>query len=491
VSAAVLPFFRPLHRPRDWSTQDLAEFYRVEAALVQAGIQVETDRGLSDEGDPWFAFCRAADGEVVIHIARVDGVYILAGAAYYGIARGDDIRSLIQDLVSRHPLIRPVGERQGGSNVFLHPAALLVAVVATAFFKISEAQALAETAPESRIASTTPPVAGGIRLAGTSDGMTITLDAFHSAIIVAAIVSVLDPVLRFGAEGSGDLFNSAEPQLAQFEGGHLQYHLAPADGPSSFASAISDETGLSADDHPQVVHVEATEPVDGASALSLLAILWDLPKGPAHVTAAADSKAIEIDETSIQIGDTSQAHAAPHIAVTGQDASRPLLTLSLQAAENWPNLEAAKVILAGGSGVPLELHGIRHVSELPASIMNAVEKGNHITVDQAAPAALSMSAGSHEAAHGEVIQQANQVASAADGDDVPWNVFGDLQAALQHFLATAPNYSVVTANEMIVIYDVQAITDHATEVDSYSWDFPDGSTLSLVGLPSSLPHHVA
>ena len=130
--AQVVSFFNRVRATPDWSQQELAEFYRVEAALIQAGIQVETDRGLSDEGDPWFIFCRAEDGEVVIHFARYDGQYIIAGPAYEGIARGRDFAALTRDLISRHPLVQPRGPTKK-NNVVLHPAAFLIAIVGTAF----------------------------------------------------------------------------------------------------------------------------------------------------------------------------------------------------------------------------------------------------------------------------------------------------------------------------------------------------------------------
>ncbi|MGH1557087.1 hypothetical protein ACRAWD_03340 [Caulobacter segnis] len=51
MAAQVLSFFQRSPRfaptPADWSQQELAEFYRVEAALIRAGIRVGTDRGLS------------------------------------------------------------------------------------------------------------------------------------------------------------------------------------------------------------------------------------------------------------------------------------------------------------------------------------------------------------------------------------------------------------------------------------------------------------
>src|SRR5262245_56577718 len=131
---------------RDWSAQELAEFYRVESALDQAVLNIDTDRGVSDEGDPWFAFCRRDDGEVIVHIARIGGFYALAGPAYEGIVYGSDIGTLVRDLIGRYPLVQVPGNKgRSPSKVFLHPAALLAAVVATAFFKSSEARALANS----------------------------------------------------------------------------------------------------------------------------------------------------------------------------------------------------------------------------------------------------------------------------------------------------------------------------------------------------------
>src|SRR6516225_7434622 len=143
MSANVVTLERGFRHKSDWSPRELGEFYRVESALLQAGLKIETECGVSDEGDPWFAFCRPDDGEVIVHIARIDGNYILAGPCYEGIACGTDIASLVQDLASRHPLMQMRGNIvRPGSNVFVHPAVLLIAIIATAFFKGTEARAL-------------------------------------------------------------------------------------------------------------------------------------------------------------------------------------------------------------------------------------------------------------------------------------------------------------------------------------------------------------
>src|SRR4051812_37180175 len=110
MTATVVQLERPLRRSWDWSTSELAEFYRVESALIQAGVRLETERGVSDEGDPWFAFCRPNEFDVIVHIARIGGVYILAGPCYEGVATGRDIAALVRDLVNRYPLIQVGGE---------------------------------------------------------------------------------------------------------------------------------------------------------------------------------------------------------------------------------------------------------------------------------------------------------------------------------------------------------------------------------------------
>ena len=132
--------FSTRRRSSDWTSQELAEFYRVESALIQGGMRIITDRGLSDEGDPWFVFCREDSGEPVVHFARIDGQYIIASPAYEGVARGLDFKSMVRDLISHHGLA-PVKTSEK-SNIFMHPAALLIVLVGIAFFKTpSEAQA--------------------------------------------------------------------------------------------------------------------------------------------------------------------------------------------------------------------------------------------------------------------------------------------------------------------------------------------------------------
>lgn len=60
-----------------WNTQDLADVYRCVDLFARNGLMVEASSGMSDEGDPWFALEDVMSGEAVVHIARIDGFFIV------------------------------------------------------------------------------------------------------------------------------------------------------------------------------------------------------------------------------------------------------------------------------------------------------------------------------------------------------------------------------------------------------------------------------
>jgi len=131
-------------RIRDWSNQELADLYRVKALIEAAGIPCEADRGLTDEGDPWFVYCRA-DGEVIVHICRIDGRYILDSASSERPLSGFDFNELSRDFTGRlgaHDRGRADGSNvvrlHGNAKVYLHPSMVLAALIWTLFLDLDE-----------------------------------------------------------------------------------------------------------------------------------------------------------------------------------------------------------------------------------------------------------------------------------------------------------------------------------------------------------------
>ena len=125
---------------KDWSNQELADLFRVRQLLSSANVPVETDRGITDEGDPWFVFCHA-NGEVFIHLCRIDGLYVLDSPNVVRPLRGASFNDLIADFTNKalpagssedDPERRVIRLERGG-KIRLHPSAMLAALIWTLF----------------------------------------------------------------------------------------------------------------------------------------------------------------------------------------------------------------------------------------------------------------------------------------------------------------------------------------------------------------------
>jgi hypothetical protein len=523
MSSNVVPIRRLFRRSWDWSSQELAEFYRVEAALVQAGLKVDTERGLSDEGDPWFTFCRHEDGEVIVHIARIDGEYILAGSAYDGIAHGRDVGALVRDLVARHPLVQMPSGKGGrpGSNIFLHPAALLIAIVATAFFKNGEARAMAADDHDAAQGHPAPGRGGSIPILNSANAAgeahtSVTMDAAQSAVIMAAVASILQSIPLASessmpadkvAAHSDDLASAPMPAT---QTANLSHTLLLSDSGGDTPHGGASSSALSA----------STFGTEVAKTLPLIAVLWDLSSPPSAQKLVSE----EHSAAPVATGDLSATPLGP--------AAHPMLVINLAPAEGssggLPVVQAAKVNSTSADG-SVQTHEVQHLDQLPAALTAVLQSAAHTSVDgepvghqsnetfadtlatfASHPATANPATANPATAnpatpdHGSTpdAQPATPTgppttststtttspdyATTAGGTDVSQS---ELQTILQNFLASTPNYSIVEAGQRtVVIYDVHALTSDVA-VTTVTFDFSDGSTLSLVGLPAAMPPH--
>jgi len=94
-------------RRGDWSNQELAHFHRAIAVLWNDGVSVGTDCGVSDDGDPWFAFCDADSDEVFAHFARISGTYTVWAPYLDRCLTGHTLRDLIERFLDDCPCRRP------------------------------------------------------------------------------------------------------------------------------------------------------------------------------------------------------------------------------------------------------------------------------------------------------------------------------------------------------------------------------------------------
>ncbi|MBU2583163.1 MAG: hypothetical protein KJ622_15755 [Alphaproteobacteria bacterium] len=122
---------RYLHRP--WSNQDIAEIYRVADTLRRAGLPIDFEEGQTDEGDPWYAFCNANTGDVIIHFAYIDGRYVAEVAHLGATFTGENLRDIVSDFLNSFPVILP-HTQAAAPRVWMHPGSAFVAFVATLYF---------------------------------------------------------------------------------------------------------------------------------------------------------------------------------------------------------------------------------------------------------------------------------------------------------------------------------------------------------------------
>ena len=92
---------------------------------------METDAGLTDEGDPWFVFIRPENGDVVAHFARIDGFFVAVSSVNQQVYRGKSIRQIVDQLLTSHPVLLPQNKNSG--RLLLHPASAISAFLAAAF----------------------------------------------------------------------------------------------------------------------------------------------------------------------------------------------------------------------------------------------------------------------------------------------------------------------------------------------------------------------
>ena len=509
-NALVLPFFRRSSRSSDWSPQEIAEFYRVESALVQSGLSVTTDRGISDEGDPWFVFCRADNDEVIAHFARIDYEYVVASSFQHGAVRGRNFRDVIRDLMDLHPLMMPV-KRKAGQKVFLHPSALLLALLASAYFHSSElVSEHAPTGSDARgssllsLLSEKIAIVAAIALAGTwlehqaSSALTFLdgLPLFHESsddkaahVTTTAHEAQVDYLsqffhsLGFGAHQSA-LSLQAVNLVAPQDGDSVQAHQLPvpstssaspqASGPNGDATAAGGVAGNVADSSQAGF---GSSGVDGASTGD--------PTGPAtknfapiasaeyqpgvftglgHTGDGQSSGAVNSiaapsnDALQIALLESGNSSAQPIVLTTNPETVDVALQQALQQVGLAPSVlhdNATTDGSGGGSTASASAQGTAVVSQPLSQDMSSQATSSQATSSQA----------TSDFAPGTPVLSASQV-----------------EHIVATFLASTPNYEIIVSGADVVIVDTNGSDVKSSHFGVETFGMNDGSTLSIVGI---------
>ncbi|MEO1460301.1 MAG: hypothetical protein AAFV49_22440, partial [Pseudomonadota bacterium] len=163
MSATLLTFAR---RQAGWDNEERALIARLERLLMGAGLAVEVELGETDEGDPWAAFCNAHTGDVVVHIARLDGYYLVEAGVLGRAIEGRSLAHCSERFFAEAVLVAP--ERRQGAGLYLHPSAMLAGMLLSIMLYAQMYGPRPEVASEEEDATAT-------------DGATIDIDALIAA----------------------------------------------------------------------------------------------------------------------------------------------------------------------------------------------------------------------------------------------------------------------------------------------------------------------
>lgn len=488
MAAQIISFFQHAPSPtRDWSQQETAEFYRVESALVQAGVELESDRGLSDEGDPWFIFCRSDNGEVFIHFARIDGLYVVDGAAFETPARGRDFAALVRGLIARYPLAE--ARARGNSNIFVHPAALLIALVGAAFFQTSEAKAAtsadgkadADGKTEHRRASliiTSPP-----QLAMTPQS-SMELDSGQvAAVLLSAVLTLHGDALPPAPAGGGlapipngdhELLALGVPVLGPLETTSTLPSSTSFDAPVALQAAL-DKVMIST----YSVSTTLTEVVIGDTSGGLLAAgTSSNPESPQEVAASAPILVNTADHS----------------------AAKPLFFAKISTGPA-PAVEAIAIVVSNATLAELIAKALPQVDRLPKSLLDLIGRGDHLDASAPslrAPLTAPLTSEDVPAVEGEqppssgapILDTPAPTRPPLPGTPAAGSRDAAIDTAIAAFMSHVKNLDMLMQGNQLVIYnrDIMNPFGPKLELDSVTFTFEDGSSLSLVGTALDLSH---
>lgn len=186
--------------PGPWTSQELAELYRISEVLGRAGMPVEMDSGLSDENEPWFVFFSPETGDVIAHFARISGEYVAVSTASGDLLRGTSFRDLVQNIVNDQPLVVPSKPSGNVTRLFMHPTTVLAAFVATALVQARKAIAVTDTEDAGRRpgpSEGTSAPAPGLAPSPAATGFSQT-----STAVFASVAALISYVLSTEAEAT-------------------------------------------------------------------------------------------------------------------------------------------------------------------------------------------------------------------------------------------------------------------------------------------------
>jgi hypothetical protein len=337
------------------------------------------------------------------------------------------------------------------------------------------------------------------------------------------------PALGLGGEAQGLQFH--DHAAAQPIPLHNAQYLVTAD------AKIAD--GMVA---PAIAHAVVVD------SLPLVAVLWDLPAHRPVTKSISDDGALPSATPTSSAAASSAALASPtsHAAVPILSVK---LVANSQADDSLPVVQATKITYPGSQGTTVDTHtqlanalsnalkesahatidagslglpGGSAANALASSLTdhsngssdNASTTSSSKTIPTAGTTSVDKTTATNKAPADKAPSATDKAPSATDKapaatDKVPTATdkaptatdkttpptdpssaqhSQDVTLFVRDFLAHTNDWSLIQNDKSVIIYDAAAVSADPGHLQSFTFDFSDGSTLSLVGLPAAFPH---
>jgi hypothetical protein len=484
---------------KDWTNQELADLFRVRRLLSGANVPVETMRGITDEGDPWFIFCHF-NGDVFIHMARIDGTYVLDSPNVRRPLRGADFNGLLADFTgdalpsygdaagrgdaeTEHRVIR----LERGGKIRLHPSAMLAALIWTLFLASEE---LVMMAPEER-------AEGSDDLLDFTD--IIAADAEFAALeTTAPDADGLSAANSFKIDHEETIHTAAPDGHGQMRDVMGQQGLAMQQNTYAMGlSTIAIALGFMSE---AVLMDNQSKVLEGLRALGMM-------QADAHTDTASNPELDQIAGTSSDalmeklaefLGLDLSLNTDMAEAATPEEGSllqQDMLHVNTAAVGTLPPVKTVQTVAlenddADAADTSQELSEALADSDSLILIAAAQQQDDTINMADLVKGSLKM----EEFQLGQTTVMASFDVNSSDAFSLSDYLFLDQRAsghrAFDHQAQTFIDYinakdtdvGIITIGNEIIMIDRAAFLDVSAETYSFSWETDTGQVISMIGL---------
>lgn len=499
----------------DWSNQELATLFRVKRLLDTAGVRNEIDRGITDEGDPWFVFCNP-DGDVFIHLCRIRNVYLLDSPNIVSPLSGRDFNELIgsftrqkllnqddQPNLASHRLVRL--KRDG--QILMHPSTMLAALIWTVFLASEEIVMIIpdESGSNARLVNDVNGISNSAHLSVRvgDDGLVKTDDVGGDGGLEVAELDASEHT-KFGQTSYAIGLTAIAISL-----GFMSETLFSDDDINTFAGVLS-----GTDNAPDTVDkADADAPV-GGNFLALLGELLETvnPFEYASQTTAQsqdgniadESGAVEASPTVFGILQSAYQNTKAYFTNAVEHANIPFTNLSVTDLADISTEELSSPFSLSGtepsinnaSQTDISLIFVSQIDETGYLIADLVD---YSIGDLAMKATFDITSSDLDKTM-ELIEtsEVNDAGPGSqpgnDGDGlIDTTIFAgtdlsanDAQAMeiIEYAFSIDIDLELIIVNDEIIFIDLAVLEGDSADTIAFSWDLSNGDTVSLIGLQS-------